>query len=112
MPLDRSPEPWHAFFTELDQALDQPVVLHCIGGFAIAMMYGLPRPTVDVDCLTIIPVTKTGPLQSFAGEGSALHTKSGIYLKHVGIVTVPENYRDRMTRPFPTAIPAAIAPGA
>ena len=62
MPLDRSPEPWHAFFTELDQALDQPVVLHCIGGFAIAMMYGLPRPTVDVDCLTIIPVTKTGPL--------------------------------------------------
>ena len=103
MPHDRPPEPWHSFFSEIDQTLDQPVALHCIGGFAIAMLYGLPRPTVDIDCLTVIPVEKTAALLSFAGEGSALHKKYGVYLQQVGIVTVPENYTDRMTLMFPAA---------
>ena len=67
------------------------------------MLHGLPRPTVDVDCLTIIPVDKTAVLQSLAGEGSALHKSYGVYMQHVGIVTVPENYTDRMTLMFPTA---------
>ena len=71
MPHDRPPESWHAFFAEIDETLDQPVALHCIGGFAMAMLYHLPRPTVDVDCLTVIPVDKTATLQSLAGEGSA-----------------------------------------
>ena len=102
MPHDRPPEPWRSFFAEIDQALDQPVALHCIGGFAIAMLYGLPRPTVDVDCLTVIPVDKTAPRQSLAGEGSALHKKHGVYLQHVGIVTVPENCDDRLISMFPT----------
>jgi hypothetical protein len=103
MPLDRPPEPWHSFFTEIDQTLDQRVALHCIGGFAIAMLYDLPRPTVDVDCLTIIPVDKTATLQALAGEGSALHKRYGVYLQHVGIVTVPESHNDRMTPMFPAA---------
>src|SRR5436305_3454463 len=103
MPHDRPPEPWHSFFAEIDQTLDQPVALHCIGGFAIAMLHDLPRPTVDVDCLTVIPVDKTAPLQLMAGEGSALHKKYGVYMQHVGIVTVPENYTDRMTLMIPTA---------
>ena len=103
MPHDLLPEPWHSFFAEIDQSLDEPVALHCIGGFAIAMLYGLPRPTVDVDYLTVIPVGMTGPLQSFAGEGSALHKKHGVYLQQVGIVTVLENYRDRMTPILPSA---------
>jgi hypothetical protein len=37
----RPPEPWHSFFAEIAGAFDHPVVLHCIGGFAIAMLYGL-----------------------------------------------------------------------
>src|SRR5262245_9619274 len=101
MPHDRPPEPWRSFFAEIDQTLDQQVTLHCIGGFAIAMLYGLPRPTVDVDFLTVIPVEKTATLQSLAGEGSALQKKRGIYMQQVGIVTVPENYGDRMTLIFP-----------
>ncbi len=48
---------------------------HCIGGFAIAMLYDLPRPTVDADCLTVIPEDKTAALQSLAGKGSRLHEK-------------------------------------
>jgi len=103
MPLDRPPEPWLSFFAEIDQALDQPVALHCIGGFALAMRYVLPRPTVDVDCLTVVPVDNTAVLQSLAGEGSALHKKYGVDIHQVGIVAVPENYNDRMTEMFPTA---------
>jgi len=30
----------------------------CIGGFAIAMLYGLPRPTVDVDYLSVVRFLK------------------------------------------------------
>ncbi|MEX2261201.1 MAG: DUF6036 family nucleotidyltransferase [Bryobacteraceae bacterium] len=103
MPRDRPPEPWHSFFLEIDKTLDCPVTLHCIGGFAIAMLYGLPRPTVDVDCLSVTPVEETARLQSLAGEGSALHKKYGVYVQHVGIVTVPENYLDRLTLMFPPA---------
>lgn len=87
MPHDRPPEPWNSFFKEIDRTFDHTVVLHCIGGFAIATLYGLPRPTVDVDCLSVIPVEETAPLQLLAGEGSALRTKKhGVYLQHVGIV--------------------------
>ena len=103
MPHDRPPEPWHSFFLEIDKTFDHPVALHCIGGFAIAMLYGLPRPTGDVDCLTVIPVEETGPLQLLAGEGSALHKKYGVFEQHVGIVTVPEGYADRLTLMFPLA---------
>jgi hypothetical protein len=103
MPHDRPPEPWRSFFAEIDSALDQPVLLHCIGGFAIAMLYGLPRPTADVDCLTVIPVEEIAPLELLAGEGSALHKKYGVYVRHVGIVTVPENYAGRLTSMFPAA---------
>jgi hypothetical protein len=100
---ERPPEPWHAFFADIDQSLDEPVVLHCIGGFAIAMLHGLPRPTVDVDFLTVIPVDQTAALESLAGQGSALHDRYGVYMQHVGIVSVPENYTDRMRPMFPAA---------
>jgi hypothetical protein len=58
--------------------------LNCIGGFAIAMLYGLPRPTLDVDCLNVIPVEETARLESLAGAGSALHEKHGVYLQQLG----------------------------
>jgi hypothetical protein len=67
------------------------------------MLHGLPRPTVDIDCLAVIPVGETAWLQSLAGEGTALHSKYGVYVQHVGIVTVPENYAHRLTQLFPTA---------
>lgn len=100
---DRPPEPWHSFFLEINKAFDQPIALHCIGGFAIAMLYGLPRPTIDVDCVAVIPVGETGHLQSLAGQGSTLHKKYGVHVQHVGIVAVPENYTDRLTLMFPRA---------
>jgi len=111
MSLDRPPEPWRAFLAEIDRTLERPVTLHCIGGFAIAMLYGLPRPTVDVDCLAVIPFEESAPLQSLAGEGSALHKKYGIYLQYVGIVNVPENYDDRLLPIFPSAFRRLLLAG-
>src|SRR5437879_2626129 len=111
MPHDRPPEPWHSFFAEIDGTFDHQVVLHCIGGFAIAMLHGLPRPTVDVDCLTVIPVEDTAPLLSLAGEGSELHKQYAVYIQHVGIVTVPENYNDRLILIFPSAFRQVVLLG-
>jgi hypothetical protein len=37
-----------------------------------------------------------------AGEGSALHKKYDVYMQHVGIVTVPDKYNDRLITMFPT----------
>jgi hypothetical protein len=42
---ERPPEHWHSFLLAIDLALDRPVTLHCLGGFVLAMLYGLPRPT-------------------------------------------------------------------
>ncbi len=103
MPHNRPPEPWNSFLTEIDRALEHGVELDCIGGFAIAMLYNLPRPTVDVDCLSVIPVVDTASLESLAGEESPLHKKHGVYLQHVGIVTVPDDYRSRLIPIFPKA---------
>jgi hypothetical protein len=103
MRRDRPPEPWHSFFLDIDQAFDQPIALQCIGGFAIAMLYGLPRPTVDVDFLSVVPAYEIGRLNALAGIGSALHKKHGVYVQHVGIVTVPENYENRLIPIFPGA---------
>src|ERR1039458_4217966 len=71
MLCERPPEPWHSFFLDIDQVLVQPVELQCIGGFAIAMLYGLPRPTVDVDYLSVTPIEANAKLESLAGMGSA-----------------------------------------
>jgi hypothetical protein len=103
MPRKRPPEPWHSFFRDIDKTLVQPVELRCIGGFAIAMLYGLPRPTVDVDYLSVVPLDETVNLESLAGLESALYTKHGVYVQHVGVVTVPDSYEDRLMPIFPSA---------
>jgi hypothetical protein len=47
----KPPSPWKEFLSELDEALSEPIELYCIGGFVISMLYGLMRPTADVDCM-------------------------------------------------------------
>ena len=103
MRRDQPPAPWHLFFRDIDRTLDHPVAVQCIGGFAIAMLYGLPRPTVDIDFLSVVPADEIGWLEALAGMGSALHGKHGVYVHHVGIVTVPECYEDRVIPIFPDA---------
>lgn len=49
------PEPWLSFLVEADRAMGQPVTVHCFGGFSLMALWGLPRPTADVDFIEIRP---------------------------------------------------------
>ena len=49
------PAPWHAFFLELDSALQNVARLDCIGGFVVTQLYGFSRPTADVDVIELAP---------------------------------------------------------
>jgi len=103
MQLDHPPEPWHSFLQQLDAALPERIELDCLGGFVMTMLYGLARPTADVDILSVAPISQLPLLVRVAGKGSPLHKKHGVYLQHVSIVTVPENYADRLTELFAAA---------
>ncbi len=95
------PEPWGKFLAALDRLLKETVDLHCIGGFAITMQYGLSRTTADIDVLTAIPTGRLSDLQSIAGEGTDLHRRFRVYLQPVRITTYPENYETRLIRMWP-----------
>lgn len=93
--------PWKEFLEELDAFLNEPFELHCLGGFAVAMAYGLRRATNDLDYLTIVPVDRIPDLESLAGRGSPLARKHKVYVQHAGVAIVPERYEERMTELFP-----------
>lgn len=91
------PSPWREFLGELDALLDEPIELHCIGGFAVVMGYGLPRGTNDLDYRTLVPYNRLNDLQRLAGPGSALARKHKVHVQHTGIESMPENYDERLT---------------
>ena len=101
MPPETVPEPWASFLSEIDAGALEQVELHCLGGFVVTVLYGLARPTADVDVLVIAPRGESERLVGLAGKGSALHRKHGLYLDLVTVVTVPEDYDQRMTEMFP-----------
>jgi hypothetical protein len=94
------PEPWKSFFAEIDQALNQVVALHCLGGFVAKVLYALPRDTSDVDVLPIAPNKEVDSVLSTGFEGSALHKKYGVYLQVVGVAPIPEDYESRLIEMF------------
>lgn len=95
------PMPWSSFLDELDEALSEPVALHCIGGFVVSLLYGLPRPTGDVDYIAAIPRYRQEELEKLAGRGSKLEAKYKVHLQHVTVATLSENYEDRLKEMFP-----------
>ena len=97
------PQPWRDFLHDLDQQASETVSLHCLGGFAVTICYGLPRATADIDVASIIPPSEGNALVESGCYGSALHHKHKVYLQRVGIVTLPENYEDRLVELFPGA---------
>ncbi len=48
-------EPWLSFLRDVDQALTQPLEVHCLGGFVLSVLWGLPRPTGDIDFIEARP---------------------------------------------------------
>jgi hypothetical protein len=95
------PSPWAAFLGELDDLLDEAFELHCIGGFAVVVGYGLPRATNDLDYRTLVPYNRINDFQEIAGPGSALARKHKVYVQHTGVESIPENYDERLTELTP-----------
>ena len=69
----------------------------------VSLLYSMPRPTADVDFLTVVPYTEMRHLLELAGQGSALHKRFGLYLQHVGVASLPEEYEARLIPMFPGA---------
>jgi hypothetical protein len=93
------PEPWLSFLREIDTFVDDETHLHCLGGFVVTLVYGSPRETSDIDSLTL--VRHPAGLYQFAGIGSDLFKRYGVYLDPVGVATLPDNYEDRLAEIFP-----------
>lgn len=96
MPKVVLPAPWSQFLAEVDQGLSEAVELHCIGGFVLTAVYGIPRPTGDIDYISAIPRQSRDALEALAGRDSKLAKKHKVFLQSVGIVDLPENYEDRL----------------
>ncbi len=100
MPAEALQEPWKGFLHGLDDLLTGPTELHCFGGFVLAEVYGLTRPTADIDIFEVRGSTKLTTLRELAGKGSVLAGKYRIYLDLVTIAEVPEDYVDRLVAVF------------
>lgn len=92
----RVPEPWLSFLRDLDQALQEGVEVHCLGGFVLSVLWGLPRPTGDIDFIEIRPLTAGETVLRLAGEGSALAKKHDLKVQHVTVAEYPEGYESRL----------------
>lgn len=104
MPADREPKPpspWDEFLEELDGCLREQVHMHCIGGFVVSIFYGLPRPTADIDYYAVLPYHSVDHLQRWAGPDSALAKKYKVYLQYVPMVSLPEDYAERLSEIYP-----------
>ena len=89
--LSLLPAPWEGFLAELDEKLEFPVELHCLGGFVLLVLYERPIQTADLDTLAVIPNSASSLLEELAGRGSPLHEKHRVYLQIVTVAEVPEN---------------------
>jgi hypothetical protein len=45
MPAKSILDPWSSFFTETGKSIHEELILHCLGGLVLPMLFGLDRPT-------------------------------------------------------------------
>ena len=95
MPAIDLRQPWRSFLQGLDELLDAPVDLHCLGGFVVSEIFGLTRATADIDVL-VVKSQDARRLGALAGRGSALSRTHGVYLDVVSVAQVPVNYEGRL----------------
>jgi Nucleotidyltransferase of unknown function (DUF6036) len=90
-------KPWLDFLKEVDIALSQEVSLTCVGGFVLAALYRIPRPTGDVDYIDAMPQRAGEEVEAVAGRDSPIARKYRLHFQRVGgIVDVPEDYASRV----------------
>ena len=92
----RIQEPWLSFLRDVDRSLIEPVEVHCLGGFVLAVLWGLPRPTGDVDFIEAKPRPAGEGLLRIAGEGTVLATKHRLHFQRVTVAECPANYEGRL----------------
>lgn len=88
-------KPWNSFLRGLDKKVSRTVSIHCIGGFAMTMAYGVSRSTSDIDFL-VVGHDDAALLAEHGGPGSQLHRRFKVYVQPVAVVTFPEDYADRL----------------
>jgi hypothetical protein len=90
------PDPWRGFLRSIDRALSQPVEVHCLGGFVLAVLWRLPRPTGDVDFIEVEPASAGTELLRVAGEGSEIARIHGLHFHCVTVAECPAGYSSRL----------------
>ena len=101
------PSPWREFMSDVDDALaarhnGEPIELHCVGGFAVAMRYGLHRTTADLDIVEAVPSSGLQAVLSLGGRGTPLARKHRLHIDAGSrVATLPENYASRLVDLFP-----------
>src|SRR5256885_10200943 len=95
------PEPWQSFLSDIDRSLTGRVEFECIGGFVVTALYGLARPTADIDVLSIAPAGQQTSILKLAGQGSSLHQKHRLYIERFAVAAIPEDYEERLMEMFP-----------
>src|SRR5215471_6069042 len=92
------PGPWAEFLSEVDPSLSCAIEIHCLGGFVLTVLYGVPRTTADLDYIAILPTSASEELQTVAGPESKLAKKHRVHFQHAGGVSdVPDDYQERLT---------------
>jgi hypothetical protein len=89
-------DPWLSFLREVDRKLQRPVVAHCLGGFVLAALWRLPRPTGDIDFIDLAPADAASDLLDVGGDGSELARRYKLRFHRVTVAEVPENYTSRL----------------
>lgn len=89
-------EPWLSFLQDVDRGLSGPLEVHCLGGFVLASLWNLPRPTGDVDFIEVRPDSAGEELLKIAGEGTPLAKKHSLHFQRVTIAEYPEGYEERL----------------
>lgn len=93
--------PWDSFLRDVDRALERRVEVHCLGGFVLGVLWGLPRPTGDVDFVEVIPSEAGEELLRIAGEGSEIARRHRVHFHRVTIAEYPEGYASRLANLTP-----------
>lgn len=97
MPDLNLPSPWPEFLLDVDRSFPETVELHCVGGFVLTAVYGIPRTTNDLDYISVNPRQAHEELNRIAGQDSDLAGKHKVFLQMVGVADYPENYEGRLT---------------
>lgn len=89
--------PWAEFLSAVDHSLTSAVELHCVGGFVLTVLYGIPRATGDLDYISLVPKDAYEEVERIAGWESNLAKKYKVYFQQAGgVIDLPENYEERL----------------